>query len=86
MKCYKIEEETLREFAPDFETSAVCVCTPDELRRQTMHFAPHTIEECEHEGPSKLEAYDGYDFIILNVANEEHRFTTNRVGLFASAD
>jgi len=86
MKCYKIEEETLREFAPDFETSAVCVCTPDELRRQTMHFAPHTIEECEHEGPSKLEVYDGYDFILPNVANEEHRFTTNRVGLFASAD
>lgn len=84
MKCYRIENETLVETEPKLEGGTICVCTADELRQQNPQFSPHTIDECCQYGSARLEAYDGYDFILLNVMNEGNRYTTHRVGLYVT--
>jgi len=86
MKCYKIEDNNLVETDEQFESSTICVCTADELRRQTVNFAPHTIDECCRSGSAELEAYDGYDFILLNVINDENRYSTHRIGLYVTPE
>nr|WP_319487831.1 CorA family divalent cation transporter [uncultured Caproiciproducens sp.] len=82
MKCYKITSETLEEAETPFEPDTVCVCTPDELIHSHFNAAPHTFDECVSPGPAKLEAYDGYDFILLNIVNENERYLTQRIGLY----
>jgi Mg2+ and Co2+ transporters len=84
MDCYQISEDALVKTEADFEGGAVCVCTADELRAHMHPFAPHTIDEYGRTGPSKLEAYDGYDFILLNVVNAETRFSTHRIALYVT--
>ncbi len=86
MKCYKIEDEQLAETEAQLESSPVCVCTADELRQQNRKFAAYTIEECCRSGPAKLESYDGYDFILLNVINDENRYLTHRIGIYVTPD
>lgn len=86
MKCYQITEETLKETETPFTPDTVCVCTPDELRDRHFNAAPHTFEECANPGPAKLEAYDGYDFILLNVVNDNERYLTHRIGLYLMPD
>ncbi len=86
MKCYRIEDNAFIEAEEHFESSAVCVCTADELRQQTVKFAPHTIDECCRSGSAKLEAYDGYDFILLNIINDENRYSTHRIGLYVTPE
>lgn len=84
MKCYRIQEDMLAEVEPNTEHTAVCICTADELHEQENRFAPHTIDECLQTGPAKLESYDGYDFILLNVISDEALHTTRRVGLYVT--
>lgn len=86
MKCYQITEETLKETETPFKPDTVCVCTPDELRGSHFKAAPHTFEECANPGPAKLEAYDGYDFILLNAVNDNERYLTHRIGLYIMPD
>lgn len=86
MKCYKIEDNTLSETEDPFEDSTVCVCTADELRQKNTKFAEHTIDECCGSGSAKLEAYDGYDFILLNIADDENRYSTHRIGLYVTPE
>jgi magnesium transporter len=82
MNCYEIENDMLIETQKGFEDSVICVCTPDELRSQKLKIAPHTIQECSVSGSARLEAYDGYNFILLNVINEKVQFQTQRLGLY----
>jgi len=84
MKCYQIENDTLNQTDARSESNAIWVCTADELRKQNLKFAPHTIDECSRTGPAKLEAYDGYDFILLNVINNDDRYSTHRIGLYVT--
>ncbi len=86
MKCYKLEENTLAEAEESFESSAVCICSVDELQQMNTRFAQHTIEECRGTGAAKLEAYDGYDFILLNVADDDNRYSTHRVALYVTPE
>jgi magnesium transporter len=82
MKCYEIVNDMLVEAKKEFESGAICVCSPDELYRQNLKLAPHTIHECSSPGPAKLEAYDGYDFILLNVVHHNKQYETQRMGLY----
>jgi len=82
MKCYEIENETLVETKKEFENDTICVCTQDELKESDLNLAPHTIDECSCPGPAKLEAYEGYDFILLNVICESIQRGTQRMGLY----
>ena len=91
MKIYKIEDEILREIpqneAIDFahsDTSFVCVCSSAEWEQQTStKIAARTVRECGIAGSSKHEAYDGYDFIALNILNENTLYTaTDRIGMY----
>jgi magnesium transporter len=84
MKCYQIENDTLAETENRFENNTICVCSGDELLRQNLKFAPHTIEECSRTGSAKLESYDGYDFILLNVINDDNPYSTHRIGLYVT--
>ncbi|MGX8702236.1 magnesium transporter CorA family protein [Caproiciproducens sp.] len=86
MKCYRITKETLEEADTPFAPDTVCVCTPEELRAGHFCAAPHTFSECANPGPAKLEAYDGYDFILLNVVNDNERYLTHRIGLYILPD
>ncbi len=82
MKCYEIVNDTLVEAEKKFENNTVCVCTPDELSGENLKLASHTIDECRIPGPAKLEAYDGYDFILLNLINDKTKCETQRIGLY----
>lgn len=82
MKCYEIENDTLVETKKEFENDTICVCTQEELKKSDLKFAPHTVDECSCPGPAKLEAYDGYDFILLNVICESIQLRTQRMGLY----
>ncbi len=82
MKCYEIANDTLTETEKGFEHAVICVCSPDELRSQNLKLAPHTIDECSCPGPAKLEAYDGYDFILLNIIHDKIQCQTQRMGLY----
>lgn len=86
MKCYQIKGNTFIDIEEQFENSAVCVCTAEELRQQNTKFAPHTIEECCGSGSAKLESYDGYDFILLNVVDDDIRYSTHRIGLYVTPE
>jgi len=91
MKIYKIEDETLckvpQHEAIDFghsESGFICVCSAEEWERQTStKIAVRTVRECSIPGSSKHEAYDGYDFIALNILNENTLYTaTDRIGMY----
>lgn len=82
MKCYEIENDTLVETKKEFENDTICVCTQEELKKSDLKLAPHTIDECSCPGPAKLEAYDGYDFILLNVICDSIQLRTQRMGLY----
>ncbi len=84
MKRYQIADEMLVENENELAGDLVLVCTPEELRKQSLKFAPHTIDECSRSGPAKLEAYDGYDFILLNVINDNDSYSTHRIGLYVT--
>jgi magnesium transporter len=84
MKHYQIADEMLVENENEFVGDMVLVCTPEELREQSLKFAPHTIDECSRSGSAKLEAYDGYDFILLNVINDNNPYSTHRIGLYVT--
>ena len=86
MKCYKIENDMLtEEGAQPFQNNTVCFCTPNELRGG-IKVAPHTIDECTHPGPAKLEAYDGYDFILLNLIDCREQRVAKRIGIYVMPD
>lgn len=82
MKCYEILNDKLVETEKGFENSVICVCSPNELRSQKLKLASHTIDECCIPGSAKLEAYDGYDFILLNVIRDNFQFKTQQMGLY----
>lgn len=82
MNCYEIVNDTLVETKKGFENSVICMCSPIELRSQNLKLAPHTIDECCIPGSAKLEAYDGYDFILLNVIRDNYQFETQQMGLY----
>lgn len=94
MKIYKIEDNLLCEMpqheAIDFEHSEngfVCVFSVEEWVKYTNHekqrIAERTVRECGIAGSSKHEAYDGYDFIALNILNEKTLYTeTDRIGMY----
>lgn len=82
MKCYEIENDTLVKTKKEFENDTICVCTQEELKKSDLKLAPHTIDECSCPGPAKLEAYDGYDFILLNVICDSIQLRTQRMGLY----
>jgi len=84
MNCYQIENDTLIETKEWFQNNTICVCSGDELRKQSLKFSPYTIDECSCTGPAKLESYDGYDFILLNVINDDDRYVTHRIGLYVT--
>jgi magnesium transporter len=80
---YEASNEVLKKTEQRPEHGGICVCMPDELRRQEpQRFAPRTVDECEKSGPSKLEAYDGYDFIALNVIRDPEGFQMQKMGLY----
>lgn len=85
MKCYKIQDESLTDAGEQFQGSSVCVCTTDELDQTGLKFARQTIEECCRPGSAKLESYDGYDFILLNVVTNEKILSVYRIGLYITA-
>lgn len=85
MKRYEIVNDLLVETEKQSERPMVCVCTPDELRRQAAGFAPRTADELERPGPAKLEAYEGYDFIVLNLITNPDRFETQKIGLYITS-
>jgi len=85
MKCYQIANDTLTEPEDQFAENSICVCSGDELREQHLKFAPYTIDECSRTGPAKLESYDGYDFILLNVIDDNDQYSTHRIGLYVTA-
>lgn len=91
MKIYKIENDILCEVsqqdAIDFDhlgSGVVCVFSTQEWEKQcSTKIAARTIRECGILGPSKHEAYDGYDFIALNILNENTLYTaTDRIGMY----
>ncbi len=86
MNCYQIKNNVLAETESALTQGVICVCTPEELRAQQHGFAPHTVEECGQSGPAKLEPYDGYDFILLNLIDEKLLNATYRLGLYVTAD
>lgn len=91
MKIYKIESDTLCEVTQEkgidfgqLESGFVCICSTEEWERQTnTKIAARTVRECGIAGSSKHEAYDGYDFIALNLLNEDTLYTaTDRIGMY----
>lgn len=91
MKIYKINEDSLYEVAQnepvDFEhadSGFVCVCSAEEWAKQTgTKIAARTVRECGISGSSKHETYDGYDFIALNILDEDTLYTaTDRIGMY----
>lgn len=82
MRHYQIEDDTLVENDLEYVGDTILVCSSEELRKLSVKFAVHTIDECCRPGPSKLEAYDGYDFIALNVINNNNSYATHRIGLY----
>jgi magnesium transporter len=91
MKIYKIQDDALCEVTQheeiNFEHSEsgfVCICSAEEWEKQTStKIAARTVRECGISGSSKHEAYDGYDFIALNILNEDTLYTaTDRIGMY----
>lgn len=82
MNCYEIQNDMLVETEKGFEESILCVCTPKELLSQHSNLAPHTIQACSEPGSARLESYDGYDFILLNVLDHKLQFQSQRMGLY----
>lgn len=84
MECYGIQDDLLVKTA-ETANAAVCVCTADELREMGPSFSAQTVEECCLPGPAKLEAYEGYDFILLNVVTDQEKLSVYRIGLYVTA-
>ena len=82
MKCYKIENDMLVKTEEIFQPNTVCVCSPKELKKENFKVAVHTIDECSCEGSAKFEAYDGYDFILLNIIDNNEQYLTKRTGIY----
>lgn len=82
MRHYQIVNDTLVENDLEYVGDKILVCNSEDLRKINVKFAAHTIDECNRPGPSKLEAYDGYDFIALNVISDSNLYKTYRIGLY----
>ena len=70
----------------ELSESGVCVCTAEELEQACFSFLPQTLEECTRPGPAKLESYEGYDFILINVLSGEKRPSVTRMGLYLTPE
>lgn len=84
MECYRIQDEMLVQTEEAVE-AAVSVCTAEELKKLDQSFSPLTVEECCRPGAAKMESYEGYDFILLNVVTDENKLSVYRIGLYATA-
>ena len=82
MKCYKIENNIMVKTEETFQPNTVCVCSPKELEKEDFKVAVHTIDECSRSGFAKFEAYDGYDFILLNIIDNNEQYLTKRTGIY----
>jgi magnesium transporter len=82
MRHFQIENDTLVENDLEYVGDTILLCSSEELRKLNVKFSVHTIDECTRPGPSKLEAYDGYDFIALNVIRDSQSCATYRIGLY----
>ena len=83
MERYQILNGHLQKVEPgDCTDGNLCVFTPEELQHADRKILPYTVEECRSGGPAKLESYDGYDFILLNSADEKDPYRLHRFGVY----
>lgn len=79
---YCIQEDKLKPCDPLLEKTGILICSPGEWNDLSLPVTPVTKTECAMRGPSKLESFDGYDFILLNLPEQWRDGGSGRLGIY----
>lgn len=79
---YCIQDDKLKPSAPLLEKTGILVCSPIEWDHLMLPVAPVTKKECAMRGPAKLESFEGYDFILLNLPESWRGGGSGRLGIY----